>query len=86
VSLHHFSDVMKSLCMQPSSTGACLSDLLSLDAHWVNTDVCVVYSTRHLPVEYLLHYMDPDFGNLDDWYIITLKGKNCSPFVVRYQT
>lgn len=62
--------------MQPSSTGACLSDLLSLDLHWFNTDVCVVYSTRHLPAEYLLHHMDHDFGICNDCYINALQGKN----------
>lgn len=55
--------------MQPSSTGAGLSELLYLDPYWANTDVCVVYSKRHVPAEYLLHHLDLDFGYFDDWYI-----------------
>ena len=71
--------------MQPTSTGAGLCDLLYLDLHRDNTDVCVVYSTRHMPAEYLLRYLDHDFGYFDDCYITAFQGKNCSLFLLSSQ-
>ena len=46
------------------------------DLHWVNLDVCVVYTLCHMPAEYIFHqYLDLDSCSRDDWYFSAYQGK-----------